>query len=229
MKFEDYLMQPGDDKQTRLDLEKEVEELEAELDKEKAIKKALYSALHGPIPTNPCLPSFFPPQAKGLLAEIRMVGDEIAWLEKKVDELKLNLYEQKKQNKEWTVKKQQRGKLRQHNNLPPFSPGKLIMSEDCCELSRTQNFQEYKEEKVHLRRVSVGSAGEMFSFFYPCQEFILPQRKHKLDKVTYNVLIFITQKKIQGGIQGEHKNSKIFTGNFAARYQMNSQKNYSDA
>ncbi|KAJ8765860.1 hypothetical protein K2173_020376 [Erythroxylum novogranatense] len=166
MKFEDYLMQPGDENQTRVDLEEEVDKLQGELDEEKAVRKVLQSALHGPIP--PHLPFFLPPLVQGLLIELTVVEEEIVWLEKKVEELKLSLYLERKQTKEWKVKKQQRGKPMQHSNLQPLlSPGKCILSDDFHELSRSQHFEDHKKEKIQFRRVSAGSATEILSFSSP--------------------------------------------------------------
>lgn len=49
-----------------------------------------------------------------LLAELAMVEEEIVWLEGKVEELKLCLYQEKKQNREWET---QRRRLQQKQQL----------------------------------------------------------------------------------------------------------------
>lgn len=40
-------------------------------------------------------------QVQVLLAELALVEEEIIWLERKVDKLKLSLYQEKKQTREW--------------------------------------------------------------------------------------------------------------------------------
>ncbi|XVF66921.1 hypothetical protein PTKIN_Ptkin10aG0078900 [Pterospermum kingtungense] len=41
--------------------------------------------------------------AKALIAELAMVEEEILWLERKIDELKMKLYKEKKRTKEWKM------------------------------------------------------------------------------------------------------------------------------
>lgn len=47
-------------------------------------------------------------QVQVLLAELAMVEEEIIWLERKVDKLKLSLYHEKKQTREWQPPKVRR-------------------------------------------------------------------------------------------------------------------------
>ncbi|KAF9674726.1 hypothetical protein SADUNF_Sadunf10G0156900 [Salix dunnii] len=161
MKFEDYLEQQCDVKQKRVNLEEEVEKLQAELDEEQAINKALQCALHGSVSSHPCLATLLPPQVQSLLAELAMVEEEIVWLERKVDELKLNLYQDRKQNKEWKRVQQQQKKMKQQDQLPPSRSE--LKRDGFSQLSRSQHFDEYKKEKMRFRRPSVGSAAEMIS------------------------------------------------------------------
>ncbi|KAJ6900352.1 hypothetical protein NC652_026463 [Populus alba x Populus x berolinensis] len=164
MKFEDYLGQQSDEKQKRVDLEEEVEKLQAELDEEQAINKVLQCALHGSVSSHPCLATLIPPQVQSLLAELAMVEEEIVWLERKVDELKLNLYQERKQNKEWKRQPQQLKKMKQQNQLPPSGlENRSVLEDDFNQLSRSQHYDEYKKEKMKFRRPSVGSAAEMLS------------------------------------------------------------------
>ncbi|KAG5557649.1 hypothetical protein RHGRI_007784 [Rhododendron griersonianum] len=90
MKFEDFLMQTSDsEKQRRVDLEEEVEKLQEDLDEELKLSKILQCALQGPVQSCPCLSKLLPSQVQVLLAELAMVEEEIIWLERKVDKLKL--------------------------------------------------------------------------------------------------------------------------------------------
>ncbi|KAJ6720451.1 hypothetical protein OIU85_023645 [Salix viminalis] len=161
MKFEDYLGQQGDAKQKRVDLEEEVEKLQAELDEEQAINKALQCAIHGSVSSNPCLATLLPPQVQSLLTELAMVEEEIVWLERKVDDLKLNLYQDRKQNKEWKRVQQQEKKMKQQDQLPPSRSE--LKKDGFSQLSRSQHFDEHKKEKMRFRRPSVGSTEEMIS------------------------------------------------------------------
>ncbi|KAI9387626.1 hypothetical protein POPTR_010G202900v4 [Populus trichocarpa] len=164
MKFEDYLGQQSDEKQKRVDLEEEVEKLQAELDEEQAINKVLQCALHGSVSSHPCLATLIPPQVQSLLAELAMVEEEIVWLERKVDELKLNLYQEVKQNKEWKRQPQHQKKMKQQNQLPPIGlENRSVLEDDFNQLSRSQHYDEYRKEKMKFRRPSVGSAAEMLS------------------------------------------------------------------
>ncbi|XP_021652445.2 uncharacterized protein LOC110644125 isoform X2 [Hevea brasiliensis] len=162
MKFEDYLMQQKDDKQKRLDLEKEVENLRLEFEEEQMINKVLYCALHGPVSSQPCLASLLPPQVQGLLAELAMVEEEIIWLERKVDELKLNLYQERNQTQKWKLQRKQQRKLRHQNHLPPCRPGNSsVLDDDSGHLSRSKHYKEFRKENMKFRRASLGSAEEM--------------------------------------------------------------------
>ncbi|KAL3579150.1 hypothetical protein D5086_020654, partial [Populus alba] len=141
-----------------------VEKLQAELDEEQAINKVLQCALHGSVSSHPCLATLIPPQVQSLLAELAMVEEEIVWLERKVDELKLNLYQERKQNKEWKRQPQQLKKMKQQNQLPPSGlENRSVLEDDFNQLSRSQHYDEYKKEKMKFRRPSVGSAAEMLS------------------------------------------------------------------
>ncbi|KAJ6357714.1 hypothetical protein OIU78_005538 [Salix suchowensis] len=161
MKFEDYLGQQVDAKQKRVDLEEEVEKLQAELDEEQAINRALQCAIHGSVSSNPCLATLLPPQVQSLLTELAMVEEEIVWLERKVDDLKLNLYQDRKQNKEWKRVQQQQKKMKQQDQLPPSRSE--LKKDGFSQLSRSQHFDEHKKEKMRFRRPSVGSTEEMIS------------------------------------------------------------------
>ncbi|KAL6980542.1 hypothetical protein U1Q18_022185 [Sarracenia purpurea var. burkii] len=102
MKFEDLLMQPSDsEKQRRIDLEEEVEKLQEDLGAELKLSKILKCALQGPVHSCPCLSNLLPSKVQELLAELAMVEEEIVWLERKVDDLKLRLYQEKTKTKYW--------------------------------------------------------------------------------------------------------------------------------
>ncbi|XP_058099264.1 uncharacterized protein LOC131243739 isoform X2 [Magnolia sinica] len=110
MKFEDFLMQRGDDQQKRLDLEDEVVKLQGELDEELRLNGVLRCALHRPAYHRPFLSPLLPLQAQVLLAEVAMVEEEIDCLERKIQELKLHLYQEKQHNNEWKLQQHQQKK-----------------------------------------------------------------------------------------------------------------------
>ncbi|WCJ19628.1 hypothetical protein M5689_001912 [Euphorbia peplus] len=152
MKFEDYLMQQhNDNKQKRLVLEDEVESLKSVLEEEEAINKVLHCALHGPVSSiQPSLSSSLPPQIQGLISELAMVEEEIIWLERKVDDLKLTLYQERKQIDKWKIQKKQQRKLRQ---LPPTRPrNQSVLNDDLYQLSKSQHYEEFRKEKMKFRR-----------------------------------------------------------------------------
>ncbi|KAJ4848706.1 hypothetical protein Tsubulata_033727 [Turnera subulata] len=172
MKFEDYLMQPSDEKHsTRLQLQEEVEKLQAELEEEQAVNKVLHCALHGPVSSHPCLASLLPPQVHGLLAELAMVEEEIVWLERKVTELKLSLHHERQLTEEWKLQQQSKLMIRQRQYLPPpckpAAASQSVLRNDLRQVSRSQRYEEFRKEKWKLRRASVGSAAEIMSMFSP--------------------------------------------------------------
>lgn len=85
-----------------------------------------------------------------LLTELTTVEEEIIWLERKVDELKLNLYQEKKQTKEWEMLRFQELQPRcvQSNKKEVISKQKI----------RTDYAQNRKHRILRERRTSVGSS-----------------------------------------------------------------------
>ncbi|KAL2539938.1 hypothetical protein Adt_00916 [Abeliophyllum distichum] len=100
MKFEDLLMQAGEEKQARENLEEEVEKLQHELNGELQLNKVLNCALYGSVHSCSCVSLLLPHKVQVLLAEVALVEEEINWLERKINELKLNVSQEKKQTKE---------------------------------------------------------------------------------------------------------------------------------
>ncbi|PQP95082.1 hypothetical protein Pyn_05926 [Prunus yedoensis var. nudiflora] len=107
MKFEDFLMQRSEEKQKRFDLEEEVMKLQSEIDGQQTLNRFLHCALHGALLSHPCLLSLLPPQVQVLFSELAMVEEEISRLERKVEELKLRLYQEREHTKEWEVQRRQ--------------------------------------------------------------------------------------------------------------------------
>ncbi|KAM0830698.1 hypothetical protein ACQ4PT_066029 [Festuca glaucescens] len=91
----------------------QVSELEAVLEKEKRLNRVLHCSLQGRnVVCHCCLSALVPTKIRGLLAELAIIEDEIFYLEKKVDDLRLRL----RRERNWTERciLQQR---QQHNWL----------------------------------------------------------------------------------------------------------------
>ncbi|KAI9157480.1 hypothetical protein LWI28_023250 [Acer negundo] len=184
MKFEDYLMQRKDDqdhhdhvhennKQKRVDLEEEVEKLLAELDGEQTLNKVFQCALHRPVVIpHPSLSSLLlPPQVQTVLSEMAMVEEEIICLERKVEEMKMRLYHEKKHNRELQLHQKQKRRMRRGNHILSRSSTPSLINnnnnnnnnnnsnKDLQVRTRSQNYEECRLEKKmnSYRRASVGS------------------------------------------------------------------------
>lgn len=91
-----------------------------------------------------------------------MVEEEIFWLERKVEELKMRLYREKKHTKGWQQKQQRRLQRGNHLLCGPGSPSRL--NKDLQVRTRSQNYEELRKERMRsYRRASVGSASELIS------------------------------------------------------------------
>ncbi|CAN1746938.1 hypothetical protein LINPERHAP1_LOCUS2917 [Linum perenne] len=187
MKFEDYLAEQGDDKQKhqhqrRHVLEEEVKELQADLDEQQAIGKVLQSALHGPVlPPHPCIASLLPPQVQGLLAEMAIVEEEIMWLERKVNDLKVGLYYERKLTKKHKAQHNQRRKSKQQNHLPVCEAGanRSVLVGDLYQVSRSQRHGGFRKERFKFRRSSAGSAEEVLSILPTGPSSSKPKKQHR--------------------------------------------------
>ncbi|CAI9774021.1 unnamed protein product [Fraxinus pennsylvanica] len=157
MKFEDLLMQAGEEKQTREQLEEEVEKLQHELNGELQLSKVLNCALYGSIHSCSCVSLLLPQKVQVLLAEVALVEEEIIWLEGKINELKLSVYQEKKQTEEWEMLQlkefqPQRIQSRLHK-LPSRRPNH-VESKDTEILSRSSDYEYRKYEVGRERRAS---------------------------------------------------------------------------
>ncbi|XP_047062881.1 uncharacterized protein LOC124670418 [Lolium rigidum] len=109
-----YFLMDEDERRCKTDeLQFEVSELEAVLEKEKRLNRVLHCSLQGRnVVCHCCLSALVPTKIRGLLAELAIIEDEIFYLEKKVDDLRLRL----RRERNWTERciLQQR---QQHNWL----------------------------------------------------------------------------------------------------------------
>ncbi|XP_075484618.1 uncharacterized protein LOC142524487 isoform X3 [Primulina tabacum] len=171
MKFEDFLMQPGEDKQTKHQLQEEVEKLHQELDGELQLNRVLQCAVQGTIAwceSRSCQSSLLPFQVQVLLTELGVVEEEIDWLERKISELKLDIFHEKVQIKERQVLKlkelQRQPEQRQLKKLPSRRPNQ-IDNRNCETLATSQN--DYRRNRTaRERRASLGSSTELQSLTF---------------------------------------------------------------
>ncbi|KAK4579176.1 hypothetical protein RGQ29_029021 [Quercus rubra] len=159
MKFEDLLMQRSDERQKRLDLEEEVKKLQGVLDGEQALNRVLRFALEGPVSSHSSLSSVVPPEVRLILEELAIVQEEILWLERKVEELKLILYRQREQNREREMLHLTR--LPEETQLLFGQENRSVLND---QRSRSQNYDEFRKERMRKeRRPSLGSVSEILS------------------------------------------------------------------
>ncbi|OMO59006.1 hypothetical protein CCACVL1_25170 [Corchorus capsularis] len=168
MKFEDFLMESSGEKKKKVELQEEVDNLQVQLDEEKEMNRVLRCALKGPVLAQPLLSSLLPPQVQEVFAELAMVEEEILLLEKRIDELKMKLYQEKKQTKEWKMQQlqqqQHQQKLHRQNHLI-CGPGNVsVQNDDLKQRTRSQNYEIFDKEKIKShRRASIGSASDILS------------------------------------------------------------------
>lgn len=106
-------------------------------------------------------------QVHALLSELAMVEEEIVWLERKVEEMKMRLYHEKKLTKEWRLlrseaEKQQR-RLQRANHLLCRPENSSMLNKDLQVGTRSQNYDEFSTRRMKSRRASVGSEIEILS------------------------------------------------------------------
>nr|POE45056.1 hypothetical protein CFP56_24988 [Quercus suber] len=155
-------MQRSDERQKRLDLEEEVKTLQGVLDGEQALNLVLRFALEGPVSSHPSLSSVVPPEVRLILEELAIVQEEILWLERKVEELKLTLYRQREQNREREMLHLTR--LPEETQLLFGLENRSMLND---QRSRSQNYDEFRKERIRKeRRPSLVSVSARFNEEY---------------------------------------------------------------
>ncbi|KAL0376990.1 UNVERIFIED_CONTAM: hypothetical protein Scaly_0816600 [Sesamum calycinum] len=104
-------------------------------------------------------------QVQMLLAELAVVEEEIGWLERKVNEAKLDIYQEKQHVKEWELLQLKKGlqsqrEQRQLSKLPSRRPNQ-IQHKDSDTLSTSQNYEHRRYKIPRERRASMGSSMEL--------------------------------------------------------------------
>jgi hypothetical protein len=99
-------------------------------------------------------------QVQVLLEELVMVQEEITWLERKVEELKLSLHQEREENVEREIQNFRRLPEDSHDLL--CVPENWSLLDDQC--SRSQNYDDFSEERITRQRIlSLGSVSEILS------------------------------------------------------------------
>ncbi|KAL5710775.1 hypothetical protein ACHQM5_021300 [Ranunculus cassubicifolius] len=155
MKFEDFLMERNEEqqKQKRRDLEDEVEKLQEDLDKEYRLNNVLQCAVNKPNSSRPRISSWLPLQVQMLLAEVTIVEEEIICLERKLEELKTCMYQERKQTREWRFIQQKLQKQKHHCRSG--------CRRKCRNLESTSGISSNHEDFRSQRKASFGSASEI--------------------------------------------------------------------
>ncbi|XP_010520103.1 PREDICTED: uncharacterized protein LOC104799340 [Tarenaya hassleriana] len=163
-------------KKKKKSLEKEVTKLQGELEDEQALNKALRAMMRGPVLSQPRLSLLLlPPQVQELIEELASVEAEILCLEKRVCELKLDVYTEKKESEERESmasllkdgdeeaeeEHRMHPKRLQRQNHLPCDTSKDLLS-DTKPRSKSQSYGNVMKETItkSSRTVSMGSAME---------------------------------------------------------------------
>ncbi|GJW55590.1 ternary complex factor MIP1 protein, partial [Tanacetum coccineum] len=82
------------EKDRKMALEHDIEELTKQLAHEEGVRTALEQALNRPLGTLPCLPPYLPPETSELLSEALVLEEDVFRLEEEVTQFRQDLYEE---------------------------------------------------------------------------------------------------------------------------------------
>ncbi|EOA32909.1 hypothetical protein CARUB_v10016234mg, partial [Capsella rubella] len=167
-------------KKQKRTLQKEVMKMQGELEDEQALNKALRDMHRGPVMSQPRLSLLLlPPQVQELIEELATVEAEILCLEKRIQDLKLDVYSEKKENEELEASIDEgeeermmnpKRLLQRQNHLPCDADNNIIKmrSEDLKHRSKSQSYEDHrvvKDIQMNSPRAhaSIGSAMEFSS------------------------------------------------------------------
>ncbi|KAJ3693680.1 hypothetical protein LUZ60_009160 [Juncus effusus] len=183
MKFIYFLMDREVVHQKRLQLELEVAELQNTLEREQRLNQILQCSMQGKLVCHSCLSSFVPLQVQVLLAELAMVEEEIIYLERKLEDLKLCFSRERKQSKE---------RRQKHNFLCGLGGRKEIKSDQELPLvpsfdlvsERSDSCSNLNDEELERPRRSTSS----------CKMNVYIESSNKLSEEIIKLLINIFHK-----------------------------------
>nr|VDD46658.1 unnamed protein product [Brassica oleracea] len=142
-------------KKQKLRLQRDVMKMQGELEEEQALNKALRGILRGPVMSQPRLSLLLLPPEANIIEELAMVEAEITCLEKQIQDLKHDVYSERKVNQELEAKYDEREermmmmttpkKLLQRQNQLPWEPNSDIpkmRSKDLKQRSKLQSCED---------------------------------------------------------------------------------------
>ncbi|CAH8361954.1 unnamed protein product [Eruca vesicaria subsp. sativa] len=157
-------------------LQRDVTKMQGELEDEQALNKALRDMLRGPVMTQPRLSLLLlPPQVQELIEELGTVEAEILCLEKRIQDLKLDVHSERKNNEELEANLSEEERmltpkrlLQRQNHLPCNANNAVtkMRSEDLKQRSKSQSCEQprlVKDPQMNSPRTSIGSAMEFSS------------------------------------------------------------------
>ncbi|XP_010486974.1 PREDICTED: uncharacterized protein LOC104765019 [Camelina sativa] len=195
-------------KKQKRTLQKEVMKMQGELEDEQALNKALRDMHRGPVMSQPRLSLLLlPPQVQELIEELATVEAEILCLEKRIQDLKLDVYSEKKENEvlkasidEGEEEKMMNPKklLQRQNHLPCDADNDIIKmrSEDLKHRSKSHSYEDHravKDIQMNSPRTyaSIGSAREFSSRIHSStfsDGTSRTQEKNNVQETTANVV-----------------------------------------
>ncbi|RID63883.1 hypothetical protein BRARA_E02848 [Brassica rapa] len=139
-------------KKQKLRLQRDVMKMQGELEEEQALNKALRGILRGPVMSQPRLSLLLlPPEVQEIIEELATVEAEITCLEKKIQDLKHDVYSERKVNQELEAKYDEREermmmmttpkKLLQRQNQLPWEPDSDIPKMRSIDLKQRSKLQ----------------------------------------------------------------------------------------
>ncbi|KAF2547796.1 hypothetical protein F2Q70_00023551 [Brassica cretica] len=142
-------------KKQKLRLQRDVMKMQGELEEEQALNKALRGILRGPVMSQPRLSLLLLPPEANIIEELATVEAEITCLEKQIQDLKHDVYSERKVNQELEAKYDEREermmmmttpkKLLQRQNQLPWEPDSDIpkmRSKDLKQRSKLQSCED---------------------------------------------------------------------------------------
>ncbi|TYH14225.1 hypothetical protein ES288_A06G203300v1 [Gossypium darwinii] len=162
MKFEDFLMERTEEKKKKIELQERRRERSEQGFGGGRLEASPLSLSQQPPCSHRC---FRLKRVQALLAELATVEEEIVWLERKIDDLKMKLYQEKKLTQQWKIRQQQ-------NQLickPPRND-----DDDLNQRTRSQNYDILRKGELK----AIGEPPWLCFFFFLAGE--VNQRSKKL-------------------------------------------------
>ncbi|CAH8359922.1 unnamed protein product [Eruca vesicaria subsp. sativa] len=220
-------------KKQKLRLQRDVMKMQGELEEEQALNKALRGILRGPVMSQPRLSLLLlPPQVQDIIEELAIVEAEILCLEKQIQDLKHDVYTERRHNQELEAKFDERQeermmmmtpkKLLQRQNHLPWEPDNNITKmrpKDLKQRSRLQGCEDPHGFKDILQMSNPFSPRARSSTFSDRTSSRIMQDNNKVQETTPNGVsedllkclmgIYLELKKLSREREGSRTVSKL--------------------